>query len=357
MRPRRPGGIPAAARYREVRVNRSVYALAAVALLAPTALWLLGLRVAAETPPAVLASMHLTLADLMRQTFQTFAPVTFSGDVVAAVFGIALFGHDRVAGGLFQSLEGPLARRDAWRAKALSGAVVVGGAATLATTAVLLAAAATGNATLAGPILLRGLTDAAGELSLFATALAMGGAMSTVPSALATATWAGLPALLGGLLETLFVRRYAVGLPGSGLASVLVPTGWASAVAQSLANLSPFQPAGYRGWPLWEVLALVSWFLAWSWLMAWQGQSWWERAAFERLHDEVFFPFLWNLCFAWLALATALFVTAPLAIFGQIGGLGWAGLNAATFVVAWFFWRSILRRRGRRREPGDLAGA
>lgn len=352
-------GLSAAARYREVRVNRAFYVLGVLALLLPWAVWLFGFRAAMATPASVLAAMHLTVAQLARQNLQGFVHVGTivapSDLFVAAALGIALFGYDRVAGGLLYALEGPLPRREIFLAKALLGAAAIILVATLGALAVLWAALASGNPDLAGAILLRSLFDAAGQLSLFATALAMGGAMGTVFSALATITWAGLPALLSGLVSIVIVRPLAEEVNGR-LLAVLVPTRWATAFGQTLNNLSPFQSGGSGTWPLYDVLALIAWFVAWAVLMAWLGRSWWARAPFERLHDGVFFPPLWNAYYAFLSLASGLFVTT-LITQGAVKGLGWAAIYAALFVAGWFFWRFAVSRRDRRLAGGATLGA
>jgi hypothetical protein len=354
-RARRHSAPSAAARYRELRANRAIYALAVVVLSAPWAIWLAELERALATRPALLAADHVTLTALVRFQLATFVqgspPIGAFDLFAAAALGIALFAYDRVVGGLFYSLEGPLGRREVFWAKALYGAgtiLLVLGVGTLAT---LAAAAASGNLALAGGILLRTLFEASGQLSLFATALAMGGAMGTVFSSLATAIWAGLPALGQGLVFVLFwvhSERTVVANGTRVLVFGMEPVApWLGSLTKALPNLSPFQPGGFPGWSTPAVLALVAWFLAWTVLIAGLGATWWERAPFERLWDGVFFPKLWNAYYAFLALATALFVVT-LVTHGTVVGLGWAALMTAVAVPAWLFWRAALTHRRRR---------
>lgn len=349
----------AAARYRELHVNRTVYVLGGLALLAPWLAWFLQLQADFGMPSAALAAMGGgTVHGYLEHVLQAFA--TGGGTfhtftlLVATALGIALFGYDRAAGGLFYSLETPLRRRDVLGAKALFGGAVVALAVAVGIAGSLAAAALSGNLALAGPILLRGLFDLTGQISLFATALAMGGAMGTVFSCLAAATWAGLPALFAGLLITLFAPPYqAVATP---LRLVSGPAAWAIHLAGELPLFSPFNPNGIGIWTPVAVLALVAWFVAWTALMIWQGSRWWERAAFERLHDGVFFPFLWNLYYALLSLGSGLFITTLLT-HGSVQGLDWALIYAVLAAAGWFFWRFVITRHGRRAAWRQAVGS
>jgi hypothetical protein len=331
----------AAARYRELHVNRTVYLLAAVALLGPWVLWLFQLEADFYAPRFELAA----IGGLHRLLFFSLQSFTGGGAlggftaVAAAAFGVALFGYDRSIGGLRYTLETPLRRRDVLAAKALFGGALIVLCLAFAVAGTLAAAALSGNLALAGPIALRGLVAAAGQLSLFATALALGSAVGTVFTCLGVAFWAGLPLLLPGLVSILFA-------PAPTATAPLAAGGWAVSLARALPSLSALQPAG-AAWPPVDVIALTAWFVAWTAGMLWQGSGWWLRAPFERLGDGVFFPFLWNLYYAYLSLASGLFVTT-LITRGTVLGLGWALIYAVTFVAGWFFWRSVVERHGRR---------
>ena len=351
--------ISPAARYRELRVNRTVYLTAFLLLLAPWALWFESLSSILRSSAPVLALQHTTVAALMRENLQGFALGTSNPTMIyvlgAAVLGIALFAYDRLAGGLLYSLEGPLRRREVFAAKALFGAITLLVPVAAGTAGTLLFAALSGNPGLAGAIALRGLFDAAGELSLLATALALGGAMSTVFSVAATATWALLPALLQSLLMNLFWAPGVVAVSAGGqLAYEQAPRfayPWIGQVAMALPNLSPFQPAALSGWPLTESLALLASFIAWAALMLGLGSGWWERAPFERLRDSFFFPFLWNLYYAFLSLLSTLILGA-LITRGEVYGAAWAAIYLALFVMGWFFWRFVvIWRAGRADRP------
>ncbi len=344
-----------AARYRELRANWGIALLAVLVLLAPWALALSALEAVRTMPRPLLAAqgltLHLLLHDALVGAIEGSSGLITVPCLVAAALGIALFAHDRIDGGLFSALEGPLARREAWLAKAIFGAVVIGAGAAVGTATLLYATLATGNADLVGPVLLSALVALTGELSLFVTGLALAGALSTALSALGTATWAALPALAGGLVETVFVRPYAQPLASGHLATVLVPTAWATTFGQALTNLSPFRPDGLAGWSPWEVMALVAWFVLWTGLLTWQGLGWWQKAPFERLHDTVFFPSLWNLYDAWLGLATGL-VATTVATGGEVKGPAWVAVYGATSLVAALAWRSALRHRRARARTG-----
>ncbi len=349
---RRRFAVSPAARYRELHVDRTIYLLGTLLLLAPWGLLLLNLWSEMHIAHWVLAANHTTLRAMMNSNLQGFTQALGFGSFdlfVAAIMGLALFAYDRFAGGLFYSLEGPLRRREVFLAKAIFGAASILLEVVLGTAGTLLMAGLSGNQSLAGAILLRGLFDASGQLSLFATALAMGAAMDSVLSGIATAIWAGLPALGQSLLGQLFMvqGKQPMTLPGG--QSVTVTTfkfiaPWIGSLAQSLPGLSPFQQ-GFYGWPIGDVLAMIGWFIAWTVLLFWLGLGWWQRAPFERLHDAVFFPFLWNLYYAFLALLSGLVITQVVTR-GMVRGLSWAAIYAALSVAGWFFWRFVVRRRG-----------
>jgi len=346
-----------AARYRELRVDRAIYVLGSLALLAPWALWLQGLW---SMPQAALAVDHTTLNAFMRLNLQGFAQGSAGSTatfdlLVATAMGIALFAYDRFAGGLFYSLEGPLSRREVLVAKVVFGSASILLVATVSTLGTVLTAVLSGNAPLAGAVLLRCLFDATGQLSLFATALAMGTAMSTVFSVVATATWILLPSLLQSLLSNLFLvpgKQVVTLVPGGQrvpVTTVRFAAPWIAHLAQVLPNLSPFQPTGSYGWSLVAALALIAWFVAWMVLVLWLAYGWWERAPFERLRDAVFFPFLWNLYYAFLSLLSTL-VLGALLTHGTVFGIAWAVIYLALFVAGWFFWRFVVIWRGGRAD-------
>jgi len=345
-------GVSPAARFRELRVNRTVYLLGFLLLIAPWALWFEGLQVELQTPAWILNLSHNTVTALIRISLQGFALGTNNATTfyvaVAGAIGIALFGYDRYAGGLLYSLEGPLRRREVLTAKVLLGAIIILLPVAAGTAGALVFAELSRNPGLAGPIALRGLLDATGELSFFATAMAMGSAMGTVFSALAMVTWAALPALLQSLVSNLFL------VPGSSVVilnghrvattTLRLPHPWIAHLAFALPYLSPLQPAS-PPWPLAAVLGLVAWFVAWTALVLWLSYGWWERAPFERLRDAVFFPFLWNLYYAFLSLLSTLLLGAWLT-HGAVYGVAWAAIYLALFVAGWFFWRYIVAWRG-----------
>ena len=351
-------GLSAAACYREFRVNRTIYLVAILVLLAPVAQWLLQLEAVLSLPGAFLVAGHTSVHAAMRSTLLPFGQGSnyfegFTGldVIVAGALGIGLFAYDRLTGGLFYSLEGPLRRREAFLVKVLFGTAGILLPTVIAAAGTVIAAGVSANADLTGLILLRFAFQAAGQLNLFATALAMGAAMSTALSCIATATWAGLPSLLQGLVSVLFwvERRHAITVGGHRmLAFVLRPIApWVPGLWQALPNLSPFLPNGFFGYTQLAVAGLFAWLVAWAALMLWQGPSWWERAPFERLRDAVFFPFLWNVYYAFLSLVTALVLTA-LITRGTVQGAGWGLIYALLFIAGWFFWRYAIRRQGRR---------
>ncbi len=349
--------ISPAARFRELRVNRTVYLVGFLLLITPWALWFEGLWAELNTPTWALNLSHSTVAALIRANLQGFALGTANSTTfyvaVAAAIGIALFGYDRFAGGLFYSLEGPLRRREVFTAKVLYGTITILLPVAAGTAGALLFADLSGNLGLAGAIAMRGLFDATGELSLFATALAMGSSMGTVFSAIATVTWAALPSLLQSLLSNLFLvsNRSVVILGGQSVSESTLRFAypWIAHLAFALPNLSPFQPAGFEGWPLSAVLALIAWFVAWTVLVLWLAYGWWERAPFERLRDAVFFPFLWNLYYAFLSLLSTL-VFGALITHGTVFGVAWAAIYLVLFIAGWFFWRFVVIWRGGRAD-------
>jgi hypothetical protein len=122
---------------------------------------------------------------------------------------------------------------------------------------------------------------------------------------------------------------------------------WIAQLAFALPNLSPFQPAGFAGWPFSAILAFSAWFVGWTVLVLWLAYGWWERAPFERLRDAVFFPFLWNLYYGFLSLLSTLLLGALLT-HGTVFGVAWAAIYLVLLVAGWFFWRFVVIWRGGR---------
>jgi len=330
-----------AARYREWRVNRSIYVTAAVALLAPWALWALPVIALFSTPQLV--GPGETLQALMRPMFLFSFPLVISL-VGAAVFGLALFGYDRTVGGLPYALEGPLRRRDVWLTKGFFGTVTICSVMAAGTVAMLVAAQASGNGALSGRILVDALFETGGQLELFMTALAMSGVMAPIFATLATATWALLPAALAGLVQiTLAGTGLTPPSPATQYAYVSVAP-WAVSLSNFLSNCSPFQSTPLFTWPPHDVLLLGAAFLAWAGFLAWRAPRWWAGAPFERLQDGFFLPGLWNVYYAFLAAVSALILVTVLTR-GTVQGLAWSGLYAALFAAGWFFWRAVVIRR------------
>lgn len=325
--------VSAAAAYRELRVNRTVYVMGTLLLLAPWLLWLKQLQDNLDVGPGVSVSAH-TLVRTSLMAFTLGSGFNGFSLAVAGGLGIALFAYDRTFGGLFYSLTGPLRRREVWLGKARYGAVAIVAVTALGAAGAVGCAALSGNLALTGGILMRALFGVAGQLSLFATALAMGGAMGTVFSCLATLVWVAVPSLVQGLLLQTF---WPLGQN---------PAPWLNGLAQTISYVSPFLPNALSNWSPVAVLAVIAWFLAWAALMAWQGPGWWARAPFERLQDGFFFPFLWNLYYAFLALVSGLVLITVLT-HGMVRGPAWDIGYAALSAAGWFFWRWVVVRQGR----------
>lgn len=355
----RPAPAPAV-RYREFRVNRTLYVAGLFILLVPWALWFRTVWTFLNFPPQDLAQMHQAVHGLLQNALQTFAQggnnAAGPDPVVAGLLGLALFANDRWQGGLLYSLEGPLPRRQVLWAKALLGSGVLLCAAILAAAGNVGAAAASGNLALTGPVLLRVLSDLAGQLAIFATALAMGGAMGTALSALAVAVWAVLPSLGQSLMMVLFSAPPSQTLPdGARIVVTGISPPWVAHVSAFLLALSPLTSTQSSDLGLAGDAAL---FLAWTGFMLWLGLRAWERAPFERLSDGVFFPVLWNFYYLVLALGSALFVITVVT-HGTVTGASWLVSYLALTVAGWFFWRAALAKHGRRaawraalRRPG-----
>lgn len=314
-----------AAFYREVTVNKGFYIAAALILVVP---WLLFLY---ENRSDGLVLYRQTLS-AWAQTGMLFATFDL---YVAAALGLALFGYDRLLGGLLASLEGPLDRGRVWLVKALLGGAVILAVSLLGTAALVLAASGAGDAQLIGPILLRALFETAGECMLFATALALSGAMSTVYAVFWTLTWMALPAITAGFAQNLLV-------PGPP---------W----TMSLVNLSPFQPGGFTGWSTIASLGLMAGYAGWTALMVWLGPKWWSRAPFEHLRDGYFFPSLWSVNDVAMSLLVGVIVTWIITR-GFLTGLGWGALLLALSAASWLL-LFFVRHRIHGRRPAPLRQA
>lgn len=345
-------GMSPAARYRELRVNRAVYLLGLLLLSAPWAAWWNTLWNEMQAPASDFAAafpnpttLHAAMASILQQFTQGALGFSVPFFPFAAIaLGLALFVNDRVIGGLLYSLEGPLRRSEVYAAKVLFGATAVLLPALAGTAGIALFAVVSGNQVLAGAILLRGLFYATGALSLFATALAMSCAMGPFLSAVAALTWTALPSLVSSFVFNIFLMpdqpRIALSPQNS-----LVAWPWLAQLAMNLPNLSPLQTNTSPPLPTSASLALDAWFVAWTILLLWLASGWWRRAPFERLGDAVFFPFLWNVYYAFLSFLTALVLTAVLTQ-GRVYGAAWAAIFFGLFAVGWFFWRFVIMWRG-----------
>ncbi len=346
-----------AVRYRERRVNRAVYGLGLLALLIPWLFWSLQLHAELSVPASMLARSGLTLRSFMHGNLLLFAsnpgsPFLLGVFLLAsAAIGIGLVENDRMTGALFYTLEGPVRRRDLWGVKVLGGGLAIVSVAAFGTACTLAAAAASDNLGLALPILARGLGDAVYGLSFFASALAMGGAMAAVFSVIAVGTWAFLPTALAGLVTVLFQRqvtRYVVLAGGQRITvrSMTFLSPWLAHLPSVLQGLSPFSGLSAAWSPSAQAVLVVG-YAVWTVFMVWLGIFAFDRAPFERLRDGFFFPPLWNVYFAFLALASGLLLTT-IVTQGEILGLGWAAIYAAFAVSGFFFWRAAMKRRERR---------
>jgi hypothetical protein len=332
----RRGGFPSpAARYREWQVNRSLYVAAVLTLLAPWALWAMAVMNLFSNPQPIGPgdTLHSLMQPLLLFTFPLVIDL-----VGVAALGLVLFGYDRAVGGLRYALQGPLRRLDVWAAKALFGTVIICSVMAAGTVAMLIVARASGNGDLSGRIIAHALFETGGQLELFMTALAMSGVMAPIFAGLATATWAILPTALSGLLQAVWVN----------------PPLWVVSFNSILSNCSPFQTTPLFG-PAQETLWLGAAFLAWAALLAWAAPRWWTRAPFERLQEGFFFPWLWNVYYAFLAAVSAL-VVVTLLTRGSVHGPSWAALYGALSVAGWFFWRAVVTWRISPRHPGRQGG-
>jgi hypothetical protein len=318
--------------YREVRVNRGVYALVLAALLAP---WALVGWISLSSPRPALALSFMVRGYAGASAFQLYQVA------VAALLGVAVVAHDRWQGSLVDILEGPVRRRDVWLAKAALGTLAVATAAAAVAAAMVAAAVATGLGGMVGGVLLTALGAMGAQLAMFALALALSGAMAPAYAVAATLVCAALPSLLGSLVAMLFVPlSYAYGpLPAAGPPP---PVRWALDLSSFLPSLSPLAQGYGSGLPL---AAHAAWFLACALGLVALGLRWWEAAPYERLRDAFFHPALWGLYRLFLALATG-FAAYVLIVRGTARGVAFAVIYGLLSLLAWLGWGTWWRRRG-----------
>ncbi len=304
--------------YREWRVNRALYALAAVLAILP---WILQLAVAGGYPGPI----HAVLEDYLgtRSAFQS---------AVSGALGMALFWHDWVRGGLGMALEGALSRRQVFLAKLSLAFVTLGASNAVVALILIVGALSSGSPGVVGPIAITALLWLIVHMVALVIALAMSTAMgSLLFVALATGLVGGIPDF--------------VALGWSGLMSLIYPFPqplWVGPVFTAIQRFSPYAmyPDAH-----WSVLAyMVANVLAGMGILA-LGLRWWDRAPTERFSEAVYFPWLWNLFYALLAFPSSMVATVAV----TQGPFSWMTLFwfIAFFVVGWLIWRWLIMTIGR----------
>lgn len=330
-------GLWLAARYREWHVNRMLYVAAAVILVAPTLLTLLtNSREPWGYARGQLAGQVLNYTSGYTGTWSEIL-ILFAG-----ILGIALFWNDRSRGRLDVMLEGPMPRRLMLWAKFYWGVLTVWAVATTLCLAMAVTALAVGHPDWMGPIVVRSLIHAASGTALLVTSVGLGAAMgSVVLTAMGTGVWLLAPVTLASLV-------YALQL---GVFGKMTP----ETVMVAIQRLSPVAPTPPQGW---VGVVYAGYFLAWAIFVGNRALKWWDRAPWERFHDPVYFPVMWNFFYALWALLSGLVLTMVGLLLFSPTGTTTVNFLVGSLIIAvpgWFFWRRFTWFLGRTRlgwEPG-----
>lgn len=322
-----------AARYREWQVNRALYIATAVIMVAPTALTLL--TDGRQTWDVRTAFTNQVLSYTAAYTGTSSEVLT----LLAGTLGIALFWNDRSRGRLDVIVEGPMPRRQILRAKFYWGVLTLLTVAALLCLVMTTTALAVGHPELIGAVVVRSFIHAAGDTALFVTSVGLGAVVDSVLTAVGTGVWVLVPMTIaggvGGVVASVMATRPMSQTP--------------EIVTVAIQRLSPVARTAPQGW-LGVVYALY--FIAWALFIGNRALKWWERTPWERFHDPVAFPVIWNFLYALLAmLSGGVLAMGGLLTFSREGitTLNLLGISLAIAVPGWFFWRRFLWFLGRTR--------
>lgn len=315
-----------AARYREWQVNRTLYITTAIIMIAPTALTLL--NNGRQTWDARIAVTNQVLSYTAAYT-GTWSEILI---LLAGLLGIALFWNDRSRGRLEVIVEGPMPRRQILWAKFYWGVFTLLAVAILLCLVMTTTALAVGHPELIGGVVVRSFIHAAEDTALFVTSVGLGAAMDSVLTAVGAGVWVLFPVTIAGgvgsVVASVMAARPVIQTP--------------EIVTVAIQRLSPVAPTAPQGW-LGVVYALY--FIAWALFIGNRALKWWDRTPWERFHDPVAFPVIWNFLYALLAiLSGSVLAMASLLTLsrGDITTLNLLGITLAIAVPGWFFWRRFL---------------
>lgn len=300
----------AALRYRELRVNRTLYLMALVLEIVP---WIFH----AINNPA-----YPTMSS---------GSMVYSS-VVAAGLGLGIFWNDRLRGHLSYVLEGPASRQNILRTKIWFSVLTLLASYVVMAISILAASAEATTPYPGGHLLVATLVMMIMASTMAMLALAMGSIMgSVIYAAIATATLGFLPQIAATAVFYLTPQSPV----SPGLAIPAESASWFNSVLTHAAPLGSAAPPGATA-----VLALL-WFLLLSVALGTWSTRWWAKVPTERMGDAFCFPYLWNFFYAFLAALSSLVLTAT-AMQGRPDH--WTGVIAFLFffVLTWFVWRYLI---------------
>jgi len=327
------GWILPAVRYREWRINRSWYILAAAMLVAP---WFVQLYNDFKVGPA-----HILIIQLIGGYGNT---TIAASTVIAGGLGLVVFWYDFSQGRLAYVLEGAVERRHVWWTKAVYVSATIIGAYLLTGMAMEGAWLAVGQSGVSVTIVDAMAYMILVHLVIAATAMMVGSAIGNVIyAAIGVVVMVAWPTWLQSVIEMVIggsAYRLEVGVQN--LMAALSP---ASVIGNHLDLYVQSTPkvVAFSRFDQWLI---VLWFGVWLGAMGWLGQRLFQKILWERFFDAFYFPVLWNGVYAGLALVTAW-------VYEAVNGSNLVGVNRLLLLLGiaapmFFVWRWIVRQIGRR---------
>lgn len=318
--------------YREWRVNRALYLIAGLLTILPCCLSLFANTMA----PHRYVREFLTSVVVSSAHGDAGPSATFS-IVLAGVLGLLVFWNDRSRGGIDAALEGPMSRRALMVGKLTLGVVTVLTAQVVVFLLLMVTALSVGRANAIGSLAAIMTLTLVASVCLMALTLAFSAAMgSPFFIALATFVWLTLPRVVATVSTNLtYLSTRMTVAEATAMNTTVTHIHWLSPLVAVLPSNG-------------EALLYACYFALWAGAAVWAALVWWPHAPYEKLHAPLYFPWLWNIFYALLALVMG-FVLANLGRTLGLGGWTFPGIYAHTLIIAipaWFLCRLLFTRLG-----------
>ncbi|MCL6452945.1 MAG: hypothetical protein K6T78_04845 [Alicyclobacillus sp.] len=340
------GGLPDALVFREWRLYRWSYTLAAVLVFLQAGGRVLGWWVAGRAPEAVARPI---LADQLvspNAIVNGSGAVTFAG-AVAVLVAASLMWREHRSGALLYTLNGPVRRRDLLRVRAVMGGLWMVGAELAAWLVLASAAVSTGHAGWLLPLFILCVARALLAVAAWVTGLAVGSACGGIVASVVGAFLVlRVPNMVASLVSFLTSSAF------TGRPLDVAPDRTVLVAASVLRQLSPLDGLYFAGAVsdarlsgVATAVAFCVWFLAWVFGF-WRLAAWlFDRVPLERLTETFYFPQLWYVVRALVSLLVGDLVGH--AVSRMVNGWVFLLWFAIGFIACWLVLRAWTVRRAR----------